>query len=428
MIELERSKKVLYDPKCSADERLEALKSLYYMHMSGVKVMPARTQFVNNHIHTTYSFSPYTPAAALYEAWCAGLSTAGIMDHDSVGGASEFLAASEILDMPVTVGCEMRVSVEGTKFVGKRLNNPDQTSVAYVALHGIPHQCLEDLDTVLKKKREQRNARNILMCDRMNAITKPYGITVSFYNDVVPLSMFDRGGSVTERHILFALVKKITEGREREEALSLYEKIAQSALGDKKRASLLAAPNRFFEYDLLGVMKSSLIEKIYVDADEELLNIKDFLRLASMIGAISAYAYLGDVRESPTGDKKAQKFEDDYLNMLFDELDSLGFNAVTYMPSRNTPEQLSRVMRLCREHGLFQISGEDINQPRQSFICEELAKPEFRHLKKATFALIGHEMCATKDIENAMFSEKNRRHPLSVRIDYYSSLVDGKRR
>ena len=428
MIELERSKKVLYDPKCSADERLEALKSLYYMHMSGVKVMPARTQFVNNHIHTTYSFSPYTPAAALYEAWCAGLSTAGIMDHDSVGGASEFLAASEILDMPVTVGCEMRVSVEGTKFVGKRLNNPDQTSVAYVALHGIPHQCLEDLDTVLKKKREQRNARNILMCDRMNAITKPYGITVSFYNDVVPLSMFDRGGSVTERHILFALVKKITEGREREEALSLYEKIAQSALGDKKRASLLAAPNRFFEYDLLGVMKSSLIEKIYVDADEELLNIKDFLRLASMIGAISAYAYLGDVRESPTGDKKAQKFEDDYLNMLFDELDSLGFNAVTYMPSRNTPEQLNRVMRLCREHGLFQISGEDINQPRQSFICEELAKPEFRHLKKATFALIGHEMCATKDIENAMFSEKNRRHPLSVRIDYYSSLVDGKRR
>ena len=147
-----------------------------------------------------------------------------------------------------------------------------------------------------------------------------------------------------------------------------------------------------------------------------------------MIGAISAYAYLGDVKESPTGDKKAQKFEDDYLNMLFDELEHLGFNAVTYMPSRNTPEQLHRVMSLCREHGLFQISGEDINQPRQSFICEELAKPEFRHLKKATYALIGHERSATQDIENAMFSVKNRRHPLSVRIDYYSSLVDGKRR
>ena len=428
MIELERSKKTLYDPKCTAEERLDALKNLYYMHMSGVKVMPQRTQFVNNHIHTTYSFSPYTPSAALYEAWCAGLSTAGIMDHDSVGGAREFLAASEILDMPVTVGCELRVSVEGTKFVGKRLNNPDQTSVAYVAMHGIPHQCLDDLETVLKKKREQRNARNILMCDKLNELIKPFGIFVSFYNDVVPLSMLDRGGSVTERHILFALVKKITEGREREETLDLYERISECGLSDKKRAALLAAPNRFFEYDLLGVMKSSLIGKIYVDADDELLNIKDFLNLTSMIGAISAYAYLGDVKESPTGDKKAQKFEDDYLNMLFDELEHLGFNAVTYMPSRNTPEQLHRVMSLCREHGLFQISGEDINQPRQSFICEELAKPEFRHLKKATYALIGHERSATQDIENAMFSEKNRRHPLSVRIDYYSSLVDGKRR
>lgn len=428
MIELENKKKILYDPSVSADERLDALKSVYYMHLSGVSVMPERTQFVNNHIHTTYSFSPYTPSAALYEAWKAGLSTAGIMDHDSIGGAREFLEAGKILDMPVTVGCELRVSVEGTKLFGKRLNSPDQTSLAYVAMHGIPHQCLDDLDTVLSKKREQRNVRNLKMCDKLNELTKPYGIGVSFYRDVIPNSMYERGGSVTERHILFTLVRKIIEGRDREEAIALYERITDEPLPDKKRASLLDAPNRFFAYDLLGVMKSSLLEKIYVEADDELLNIKDYLRLCSMIGAISAYAYLGDVKESPTGDKKAQKFEDDYLNMLMDELTSLGFNAVTYMPSRNTPEQLNRVMRLCREHGLFQISGEDINQPRQSFICEELAKPEFKHLKKATYALIGHEISATEDIENAMFSEKNKRHPLSVRIDYFSSVADGRRR
>ena len=428
MIELENKKKILYDPSVSADERLDALKSVYYMHLSGVSVMPERTQFVNNHIHQTYSFSPYTPSAALYEAWKAGLSTAGIMDHDSIGGAREFLEAGKILDMPVTVGCELRVSVEGTKLFGKRLNSPDQPSLAYVAMHGIPHQCLDDLDTVLSKKREQRNVRNLKMCDKLNELTKPYGIGVSFYRDVIPNSMYERGGSVTERHILFTLVRKIIEGRDREEAISLYERIAEAPLPEKKRASLLDAPNRFFAYDLLGVMKSSLLEKIYVEADDELLNIKDYLRLCSMIGAISAYAYLGDVKESPTGDKKAQKFEDDYLNMLMDELTSLGFNAVTYMPSRNTPEQLNRVMRLCREHGLFQISGEDINQPRQSFICEELAKPEFKHLKKATYALIGHEISATEDIENAMFSEKNKRHPLSVRIDYFSSVADGRRR
>lgn len=41
--------------------------------------------------------------------------------------------------------------------------------------------------------------------------------------------------------------------------------------------------------------------------------------------------------------KKSQKFEDDYLELLFDVIKQLGFNAVTYMPSRNTIEQLKRL-------------------------------------------------------------------------------------
>ena len=408
--------------KASAEERLYALSEIYKMHISGISLMPKKTDYVNNHIHTTYSFSPYTPAAAVYEAWKAGLSTAGIMDHDSVGGAMEFIEAGKILGIPVTVGCEIRVSVEGTRLLGKRLNNPDQLSCAYVAIHGIPHQCLDDLDTVLSLKRKLRNERNMKMCDRINDICKDVGISVSFFNDVLPLSMHDEGGSVTERHVLFALVSKLIQGREREETLKLTEKLIGSVIPPKKRDSLLEAPAKYFAYDLLGVLKSSLIDKIYIEADEELLNIKDYIVLCDTIGAISAYAYLGDVGESPTGDKKAQKFEDDYLNMLFDELEALGFDGVTYMPSRNTPEQLSRVMRLCREHGLFQISGEDINQPRQSFICEALARPEFKHLKKSTYALIGHEISATDKIEDSMFSPKNRRHPLDTRTDFYASV------
>ena len=120
--------------------------------------------------------------------------------------------------------------------------------------------------------------------------------------------------------------------------------------------------------------------------------------LADRLGAISAYAYLGDVGESPTGDKKAQKFEDDYLDELFDTLADCGFDAVTYMPSRNTKEQLARVMRMCDERGLFQISGEDINSPRQSFVCEALK--DYPHLMKATYALIGHELAATDDLSS----------------------------
>jgi len=40
---------------------------------------------------------------------------------------------------------------------------------------------------------------------------------------------------------------------------------------------------------------------------------------------------------------------------------------------------------------LMEISGEDINSPRQSFICKALDDPAFSNLADSTWALIRHE-------------------------------------
>ncbi|MBQ8402770.1 MAG: PHP domain-containing protein, partial [Clostridia bacterium] len=159
-------------------------------------------------------------------------------------------------------------------------------------------------------------------------------------------------------------------------------------------------------------------------ADEECMNIREFTALAKELGAISAYAYLGDVGESPTGDKKAQKFEDDYLPELFDTLADCGFSAVTYMPSRNTREQLATLMQYCHDRNLFEISGEDINSPRQSFICQALADPAYKHLRVATYALIGHEIAASECQCKSMFSDKTKESmpALADRIAAYSRI------
>jgi hypothetical protein len=94
---------------------------------------------VNNHIHTTYSFSPYSPTAAVFFARAAGLCTCGLMDHDSIAGAEEFLAAAKAAHMGATIGMECRASFADTPFADKKLNNPDQKGVVYMALHGVPH-------------------------------------------------------------------------------------------------------------------------------------------------------------------------------------------------------------------------------------------------------------------------------------------------
>lgn len=404
----------IFDKDIDSALRLEALEEV----VPTMEETALSHEYVNNHIHTTYSFSPYTPSAAVYAAKNAGLSTAGIMDHDSVAGCREFLQAGEILSMPVTVGFECRTSVAGTALAGKRLNNPDQKSVAYVTLHGIPHQNLDLCEAALAPLRKKRNERNRRMCTKINEISAPFGITMDFDRDVLPLSAYAQGGSVTERHVLYALATKIAGGISRDAAVQKVGELCQMAPADKALEKLCSAPEQYYLYDMLGILKSHLVSRIYIDADEELLHIRDFIRLANQVDGIAAYAYLGDVTQSPTGDKKAQQFEDSYLDLLFDELKRLGFHAVTYMPSRNSRAQLERVMGLCRQYDFFQISGEDINSPRQSFLCE--AMREYPHLIDATYALIGHEQYATFHPGKGMFTS-GATEPLQERIKKYAA-------
>ena len=174
-------------------------------------------------------------------AWKNGLKTAGIMDHDSAGGSREFLAAAEIIGMPVTCGVECRVDMSMTALNGKRINNPDQKSVAYVAMHGIPHQNIEKVNDFFAPYREKRNERNRKMCKNITDLVSPYGLSLDFDADVLPISDYDKGGSVTERHILFALTKKITSiYKTPDEVLNFLVNEMKLELSDKVIAQIAA--------------------------------------------------------------------------------------------------------------------------------------------------------------------------------------------
>ena len=409
------------------ETRLAALSDIKKKLDSGEIPTPKAADNVNNHIHTTYSFSPYSPTKALYMAYTNGLSTAGIMDHDSVGGAEEFAEAGKILEMPTTAGVEMRVDMSHTALNGKRINNPDQNSVAYVALHGIPHQYIKNIDGYISLFRKNRNTRNKKMCENISELMKPYGMALDFEEHVLPLSEYSDGGSVTERHITFALSKLIaSKYKTPAEVLNFLKNTMKLPVPPKSENMLLENNPDYYLYDILNILKSDMVEKFYVDAHDECPDVGDYIKIAKASGAISAYAYLGDIADSVTGDKRPQKFEDGYLELLFSELVRLGFSAVTYMPTRNTKEQLGRVIALCEAHNLFQISGEDINSPRQGFVCKALQDPMFSHLIDSTWALIAHEAAATKNCDDGMFSEKTAKlYPaMADRVKYFRSLSD----
>ena len=350
---------------------------------------PMVPQYINNHIHTTYSFSPYSPTAAVYAARMEGLCTAGIIDHDSISGAQEFIEAAKLVDIPVTIGMEARVSMVGTRLEGRRTNNPDQLGVSYMTIQSVPHDKIDTLTAFFKPYQAARHARNRKMVARINELLPT--IALDYEADVLPLSLAHENGGVTERHLMYALAIKLVKQVGKGEAMIKKLEALGLTLSEKQQKQLLDEKYPFYEYDLLGILKSAFVPKIYIDATDECPKLSDMVKLCSDVDAYLCYAYLGDVGDSVTGDKKAQKFEDDYLDDVFECLKEEGVKAVTYMPTRNTPQQLTRLRKLCDDYGMFQISGEDINSPRQSFVIKAMENPLFQNLIDATWKLIEHE-------------------------------------
>ena len=365
-------------------ERLANLKEV----LKTTQFPPMVPQYINNHIHTTYSFSPYSPTAAVYAARMEGLCTAGIIDHDSISGAEEFLEAAKLVDMPVTIGMEARISMDGTRLEGRRTNNPDQVGVSYMTIQSVPHDKISVLTEFFKPYQAARHARNRKMIAKINALV---GVELDYDRDVLPLSQAHENGGVTERHLMYALaislVNKVGKGQGMIDELTRLG----MTLSEKQQKMLLDTEYPFYEYDVLGMLKGTFVPKIFIDATDECPKLSQVVKLCREVDAYLCYAYLGDVGDSVTGDKKAQKFEDDYLDDVFLCLKEEGVTAVTYMPTRNTPAQLTRLRSLCEEYGMFQISGEDINSPRQSFVIKAMEDPQFSNLIDATWKLIEHE-------------------------------------
>jgi len=391
------------------------------------RLKTALTDEVNNHIHTKYSFSPYYPAMAAYKAWSSGLKATGIVDHDSVSGNMEMIVACKNIGIASTIGLEIRVNYSNTALEGKRINNPSSKNNAYMVYHGIPVQELSRVNEFLKSIRESRNRRNQKILDNINSVLNQQSIEkLNYQKDILKISEADEGGTVTERHLLFALSERLISNIGKwGKLISFIKKNLKIHIEPKLEALLLDENNPHYIFDLIGVFKQSFLEDVFIQPDDaECVSVYDAVKLGNKINAITLYSYLGDVTESITGDIKAEKFEDDYLDLLFLEIKRIGFQGVTYMPDRNSLEQLLSVQKLAKEFDMIEISGIDINSPRQLFNCPILMKDSFKHLIRNTWALIAHEKLAGYDLKYSFYNPNNPLNSLSLqeRIKKYSEI------
>jgi len=423
--------KMINNPFLPGEERLSALCS-WNKTREKINLQKSSGE-INNHIHTIYSFSPYTPSMAALQAMNSGLKAAGSVDHDSIAASAEMLGACAVLGIGGCAGFEVRVSfktgADGKPgpFAQRKINNPDSEGFAYMTVQGIPKQQISKAAEFLAPIREQRLKRSMAMTVSANILLKDAGLDeINFAHDVLEQSKYSEGGGITERHILAAAAQKIINKYGKGNSLTDRIKLKMGIQVSTKTNVMLSDPdNPHYLYDLLGVLKTDFLPKIFIQPDEnECISAQKVTAFANSITAIPSYAYLGDVCESVTGDKRAEKFEDDYIEELFAEIYRLGYRAVTYMPPRNTPQQLANLRRLSNDWGFMEISGVDINSSRQSFNCPEVLKDEFRHLLDTTWALIAHERLASADEHFGLFAKENPLSSMNLkeRLAVYASF------
>jgi hypothetical protein len=201
---------------------------------------------------------------AAYKAREAGLCAAGSVDHDSIGAAEEMIAACAQLGIGGCVGFEVRVSFKTGSdgkpgpFADRKINNPDSLGLAYMTVQGIPTAAIPKVGDFLTPIRKARLERTKKMAESVNCTLSEAGLgTIDFERDIVRRSQYERGGEITERHLLAAaadkLIEKFGKGPVVAEKLPGLFGVTPPA----KIVKALADPdNPHYLYDLLGVLKS----------------------------------------------------------------------------------------------------------------------------------------------------------------------------
>jgi hypothetical protein len=294
-----------------------------------------------------------------------------------------------------------------------------------MTIQGLPRSGIHKAAEFLVPIAAARASRNRKTTAAASALFEAAGYAAIDYDrDVLPLSKATEGGSVTERHILAAAAGSIIARHGKGPALVSGIASGLGLAAPARLAAWLADPdNPHYLYDLLGLLKAGFLDRVFVQPGAaECVPATEAVAFARRIGAIPAYAYLGDVADSPTGDKKAEKFEDEFLDELVPFLAELGFQAIAYMPPRNTRAQIERLRAFAAKAGLMEISGVDINSSRQSFNCPEVLDPSMSRLLDATWALIAHEKLSGLDRSLGIFSPDNplSARPLPERIELYA--------
>lgn len=309
---------------------------------------PARSESVNLHCHTFYSYNAYgySPTHFALLARRAGLAVAGIVDFDVLDGLEEFRAASRTVGLKAVVSLESRVLVPELAEVV--VNSPGEPGVAYHLGVGFPRAVAHPLLATMRDEARQRIADAL---GRVNAYLHP--VELDLGRDVVPLTP---NGNVTERHLCEAFERRARElfPDERERSRFWRERLGDAPPEGAALQSLLRA--RTLKQGGVGYARP-------VAGTFPLM--AEMNRFVLDAGAIPTLAWLDGTSE---GERE--------IGRLLEIAGSSGVAALNIIPDRNyTPgvrdeklRNLYGIVALAERRGLPVVVGTEMNAPGEKLV------------------------------------------------------------
>ncbi len=386
---------------------------------------PDESEKINLAIHTDYSFSPYSPSLAAYMACKNGLALAGISDHDTLSGAEEFKKATAIFGTEATYGVQLRVRVNFGKPI--KLNNFYENNLAFVSIRGIPYPSIKKLNKKLGGVRAARLARDREMTERLNARIKKFGMSVDFEKDVLKNSCYKDGGTVTERHILYAFAKQIVQKYPTAEEIKTFLKEGVNVNTDSRFDLYLSdVKSSYFAYDLVDCIKNE-IRFFYVPASDA-IELAEAVSLAKEFGGLVTYSYLGNSVRNIDGEEKVFPMEDGNAEEIISFLASSGVDGIECVMPNMTDERLEIIDGLAEKYGMFVLPCCDINSPRQKFDATAFGFTENEDRKKKyirnLWAVAGHAKSCECSLGDGLNGEKSVQNNPSLedRLTLYAEI------
>lgn len=352
--------------KKSRFSRLAALKQL--VSTENFETETNKKANFNFNCRTEYSCFDSTPALSAYKLMKNGFPMTAIVDYASLSGAKELMKAEKILG--------------GVYYIGTEVDVTDENGQARKMLSvGIPHKNIKSFNFELFFYRKLQNDFTDELLTKLNSRFKKYDINVA-----APARSFFKTTSTED--VFACLAEAVIEKFGSAEAINefLTDKLGVSlSESDKKRLEDTA--NTYYAVDLAAALYNNY--KLKLPA-RKCKSAREFINASNSHGAISVLVLSGDVAENLD-----YALKNGIKGVVFDvDKVSSNFDAEAFYEK-------------CLSAGILPLARMVCDYPKKRLVHEFRDEKIAGLFRETTFAVIGHEITASLNVNDGMFSERS---------------------